>query len=130
MDEDAGSMARVFNSGAGAIVTKSIGLKPRNGYPNPTVVELEYGIQKSKFQQRSQEALVKFLRPLRIINLDYSSVTESAVIRAQLENKGTPIGSYDLLIAGIVLSRGMTLVTNNMKEFERVEGLLLENWIE
>ena len=44
MDEDAGSMERVFNSGAGAIVTKSIGLKPRNGYPNPTVVELECGI--------------------------------------------------------------------------------------
>ena len=44
MDEDAGSMQRIFNSGAGAIVTKSIGLESRNGYPNPTVVELEYGI--------------------------------------------------------------------------------------
>ena len=44
MDEDAGSMERVFKSGAGAVVTKSIGLKPRDGYPNPTVVELEHGI--------------------------------------------------------------------------------------
>ena len=44
MDEDAGSMNRIFNSGAGAIVTKSIGLKPREGYPNPTVIELEHGI--------------------------------------------------------------------------------------
>ena len=44
MDEDAGSMHRIFNSGAGAIVTKSIGLKPREGYPNPTVIELEHGI--------------------------------------------------------------------------------------
>jgi len=44
MDEDAGSMQRIFNSGAGAIVTKSIGLESRNGYPNPTVVELEHGI--------------------------------------------------------------------------------------
>ena len=44
MDEDAGSMERIFNSGAGAIVTKSIGLKPREGYPNPTVIELEHGI--------------------------------------------------------------------------------------
>jgi len=43
MDEDAGSMKRVFNSGAGAIITKSIGLKPRKGYPNPTIVDLEYG---------------------------------------------------------------------------------------
>ena len=44
MDEDAGSMQRIFNSGAGAIVTKSIGLEPRNGYPNPTLVELDHGI--------------------------------------------------------------------------------------
>ncbi len=44
MDKDAGSIERVFNSGAGAIVTKSIGLKPRNGFPNPTVIELEHGI--------------------------------------------------------------------------------------
>lgn len=44
MDEDAGSMMRAFNSGAGAVVTKSIGIKPRLGYPNPTFVELEHGI--------------------------------------------------------------------------------------
>ena len=44
MDEDAGSMERIFNNGASAIVTKSIGLKPREGYPNPTVVELECGV--------------------------------------------------------------------------------------
>lgn len=95
-----------------------------------TLFELEYGIQKSKYHQRSQDVLVKFLKPLNIINLDFSSVAESAAIRAQLERKGTPIGSYDLLIAGIARSRGITLVTNNIKEFKRVEGLLLENWIE
>ena len=44
MDEDAGSMKRIIDSGAGAIVTKSIGLKPRNGYPNPTIVELDCGL--------------------------------------------------------------------------------------
>jgi dihydroorotate dehydrogenase (NAD+) catalytic subunit len=44
MDEDAGSMERVFNCGAGGVVSKSIGLEPKNGYPNPTVVELDYGI--------------------------------------------------------------------------------------
>ena len=93
-----------------------------------SVFELEYGVQKSEFQQRSQDALIKFIKPLNIINLDHSSVTDSAIIRAQLENRGTPIGSYDLLIAGIARSRGMILVTNNVKEFERVEGLLLENW--
>ncbi|RLF61585.1 MAG: dihydroorotate dehydrogenase, partial [Thermoplasmata archaeon] len=44
MDEDAGAMKRIFESDAGAVVTKSIGLKPREGYPNPTVIELEHGI--------------------------------------------------------------------------------------
>jgi len=95
-----------------------------------TLFELEYGVQKSKYPKQSQDALTKFLKPLNITNLDFSSVAESAAIRAQLENKGTPIGSYDHLIAGIARSRGMTLVTNNIQEFERVEGLLLENWIE
>ena len=95
-----------------------------------TVFELTYGVQKSKYRQRSQDALAKFLKPLNIINLDFSSVTESASIRAQLETKGAPIGSYDLFIAGIARSQGMILVTNHLKEFDRVEGLLLENWVE
>ena len=95
-----------------------------------TLYELEYGIQKSEYRQRSKNNLATFIKPLNILNLDRASVLDSAFIRAQLENKGTPIGSYDLLIAGIARSRGMVLVTNNIKEFERVEGLLLENWIE
>ncbi len=94
-----------------------------------TVFELEYGVQKSQYQQRTRDALAKFLSPLNIINLDLDSARESAAIRAHLEKKGTPIGPYDLLIAGLARSRGMTLVTNNTTEFERVEGLTLENWV-
>ena len=69
-------------------------------------------------------------RPLNLINLDYSSAIEAAAIRAQIEKKGLPIGPYDLLIAGLARSRGLTLVTNNTKEFERVVDLYLENWVE
>ncbi len=94
-----------------------------------TVFELEYGAQKSRYQKRTRDALAKFLAPLNVINLDRSSVRESAAIRAQLEKKGMPIGPYDLLIAGLARSRGMTLVTNNTAEFERVDGLNLENWV-
>lgn len=94
-----------------------------------TVFELEYGVQKSQYQQRTRDAMAKFLSPLNIVNLDRSSVQESAVIRAQLEKRGTPIGPYDLLIAGLARSRGMTLVTNNTAEFERVDGLSLQNWV-
>ena len=94
-----------------------------------TVFELEYGVQKSRYQQRTRDAMTKFLSPLNIINLDRSSVLEAAAIRAHLEKIGTPIGPYDLFIAGLARSCGMTLVTNNTAEFERVEGLTLENWV-
>jgi len=54
---------------------------------------------------------------------------EAAKIRAQLELKGMPIDPYDLLIAGLAKSQEMILVTNNTREFERIEGLYLENWV-
>jgi len=95
-----------------------------------TLFELEYGVEKSQYRQRSEDALAKFILPLNLINLDRSSAIEAAIIRAQLEKKGMPIGPYDLLIAGLARSRDMTLVTNNIKEFERVVGLHLENWVE
>lgn len=95
-----------------------------------TLFELEYGVEKSQYPQRSKDALAKFLLPLNLINLDRSSAIEAAIIRAQLEKKGMPIGPYDLLIAGLARSRDMTLVTNNIKEFERVDSLHLENWVE
>ena len=95
-----------------------------------TLFELDYGVEKSQYPQRSKAALAKFLLPLNLINLDRSSAMESAIIRAQLEKKGKPIGPYDLLIAGLARSRDMTLVTNNIKEFEKVVNLHLENWVE
>jgi tRNA(fMet)-specific endonuclease VapC len=95
-----------------------------------TLFELEYGVEKSQYPQRSKNALAKFLLPLKIIDLDRFSAIEAAIIRAQLEKKGMPIGPYDLLIAGLARSQEMTLVTNNIKEFERVVNLRLENWVE
>ena len=95
-----------------------------------TLFELEYGVEKSQYRQRSEDALAKFLLPLNLINFDSSSSFEAAKIRVQLEKKGRPIGPYDLLIAGLARSRDMILVTNNTREFERVNGLNLENWVE
>ena len=95
-----------------------------------TLFELQYGVEKSQYPQRSKDALAKFFLPLNFIDLDRSSAIEAAIIRAQLEKKGMPIGPYDLLIAGLARSRDMTLVTNNIKEFERVVSLHLENWVE
>ena len=94
-----------------------------------TLFELQYGIEKSLYPQQSKDALAKFLSPLNLISMDRSSALESAVIRAQLEKQGMPIGPYDLLIAGLARSRDMILVTNNTKEFERVDNIYIENWI-
>jgi len=95
-----------------------------------TLFELQYGVEKSQYRQRSEDALAKFLLPLNLIDLDRSSAVEAATIRAQLEKEGMPIGAYDLLIAGLARSLDMTLVTNNTREFERIAGLHLENWVE
>jgi tRNA(fMet)-specific endonuclease VapC len=93
-----------------------------------TLFELQYGVEKSQYRQRSENALGKFLLPLSVIDLDRPAAVEAAAIRAQLEKKGLSIGPYDLLIAGLARSREMTLVTNNTKEFERIAGLRLESW--
>ncbi|OGQ95852.1 MAG: hypothetical protein A2521_01725 [Deltaproteobacteria bacterium RIFOXYD12_FULL_57_12] len=93
-----------------------------------TLFELEYGVEKSQQRQRAQKALAKFLLPLNILDLDRTATAEAAIIRAQLERKGTPIGPYDILIAGQAKSRAMTLVTNNTKDFARIDDLPLENW--
>lgn len=85
-----------------------------------TLFELQYGIEKSAYRQQSEKALAKFTQVLSTIHLDAASAVEAAKIRAQLEKKGTPIGPYDLLIAGVAKSRNMILVTNNIKEF-RIE---------
>jgi tRNA(fMet)-specific endonuclease VapC len=95
-----------------------------------TLFELQYGVEKSQYRQRSEDALAKFLLPLTLIDLDRLAAEEAAVIRAQLEKKGISIGPYDLLIAGLARSRDLTLVTNNTREFKRIVGLHLENWID
>jgi tRNA(fMet)-specific endonuclease VapC len=95
-----------------------------------TLFELQYGVEKSQYRQRSEDALAKFLLPLTLIDLDRLAAEEAAAIRAQLEKKGKSIGPYDLLIAGLARSRDLTLVTNNTREFKRIVGLHLENWID
>lgn len=93
------------------------------------VAELWFGVAKSQKREQNKIALEKFLAPLTIIDFDSVAAKFYAVIRAELENKGMIIGSNDILIASHALSLGLTLVTNNTKEFGRVSGLKLENWV-
>lgn len=93
-----------------------------------TLAELEYGIAKSSRPEQNTEALQGFLAPLEILSFDDAAACRYGEIRAYLEGKGKVIGSMDMLIAAHAGSLGCTLVSNNLREFERVPGLRLENW--
>ncbi len=94
-----------------------------------TVAELEYGVRKSSYPDKNKIALNEFLIPISILNFDYAATIQYGIIRNDLEKKGTPIGPLDMLIAAHAISMRLTLVTNNEKEFSRIEGLSLENWV-
>jgi tRNA(fMet)-specific endonuclease VapC len=93
-----------------------------------TVAELQYGVAKSQQKERNQAALEAFLLPLDIANLAMDTAVVYGEIRANLEKQGRPIGLLDTLIAAHALSLDVPLVTNNAREFARVEGLRLEDW--
>ena len=93
-----------------------------------TLAELEYGVFNSSNPERNQLALTLFLANIEVVPFDDDAAVEYGRIRADLRRKGTPIGANDLMIAAHAKSLGVTLVTNNTREFERVEGLMLEGW--
>ncbi len=94
-----------------------------------TIAELQYGVEKSQHQQQNQTALNLFLAPLEIVNFDTYAAQHYGQIRTTLERLGTPIGAYDLLIAGHAQSLDIILVSNNTREFARVPNLRVEKWI-
>ena len=98
------------------------------GISSITLAELQYGVRKSSHPEKNQLALNQFLIPLEIIDFDTNAADEYGIIRTDLEKKGAPIGPLDTLIAAHVRSLGLTLVTNNEREFKRVAGLKVENW--
>lgn len=93
-----------------------------------TSSELWYGVYKSSSFERNAIALEEFLSPLTILEYDENDSKIYGKVRANLENKGNIIGSMDLLISAHALSKNLILVSNNLKEFRRVQGLKLENW--
>ena len=94
-----------------------------------TLGEMEYGIAKSTSPEKNQAALSAFLSNIDILPFDDRAAVEYGDIRASLEKKGTPIGPNDMLIAAHARSLGLTIVTNNVREFRRVDGLMLDNWV-
>lgn len=93
-----------------------------------TASELYWGVCKSG-SVRNQTALDRFLSPLAVLDYDQAAARKYGELRAYLDKQGTPIGPLDQQIAAHALTLGLTLVTNNLREFERVPGLVVENWV-
>jgi tRNA(fMet)-specific endonuclease VapC len=94
-----------------------------------TVSELQYGAVKSKNPNNNIQRVEEFLAPLEILSYDHNAANFYGEIRHNLEKKGETIGPLDMLIAAHALSNGIILITNNEKEFQRVDYLKIENWI-
>ena len=90
--------------------------------------ELVYGAERSSQAERNLSDIEALGARLEVASFDAQAATHFGQVRAELDRVGKPIGPYDMMIAGHARALGLILVTNNMKEFERVPGLRLENW--
>ena len=95
-----------------------------------TLAELRYGVAKSQYQEKNQTALDEFILPLKVAHFEEAAASVYGALRASLEKKGTPIGALDTMIGAHALSLNLTLVTNNTKEFNRIVGLKVIDWID
>jgi tRNA(fMet)-specific endonuclease VapC len=108
----------IFNKNASRMAISSI-----------TLSELMYGAEKSQQVDKNLEAVEEFVSHLEVLSYDAKASQHYGQIKAKLEKKGQIIGENDIHIAAHAISQGLTLVTNNLKEFKRVPHLALENWV-
>ncbi len=94
-----------------------------------TVAELWFGAAKSSRPQSTRASVDAFLKPFEVLPFASEAAEEYAAIRLQLEKAGRPIGERNLLIAATAKSRRLTVVTHNVREFSRVDGLKVEDWL-
>lgn len=92
------------------------------------LAELQYGAAKSIDPTKNLKALLQFCTPFDVLAFDTHAAAVYGQIRCDLESKGKPIGPFDTLIAAHAISTGAILVTNNLREFNRIKGLRVENW--
>ena len=94
-----------------------------------TIAELQYGIEKSSAKEKNAMALEAFLLPLVILPFDLDAALVYGKIRTFLERQGTPIGGMDMLIAAQAIAHNFTLITHNIKEFQRIPNLQCKTWV-
>jgi tRNA(fMet)-specific endonuclease VapC len=113
-----------------SILQRLISQEPGDvGISSITLAELFHGVEKSAQPEQNMSALEQFLLPLVLSDFDQNATLAYGRIRADLERNGKLIGSMDMLIAAHALSLDAVIVTNNMQEFQRVKGLVVEDWI-
>jgi tRNA(fMet)-specific endonuclease VapC len=118
-----------FFKGIGNVSSCLLEKPPRSiGIPTIVLFELEVGIAKSTSPKKRRLQLESLTSTVNILPLAHEEVKCAATIRADLENRGKSIGPYDVLIAGTALANKGVLVTHNTSEFQRIEGLQLEDW--
>ena len=117
-DKDPALKLKLYNKGIGCCAISAI-----------TLAELSYGVEKSSKVEQNKLALGLFLAPFELLPFSTNAAFSYGSIRQKLELRGEIIGGYDLLIAAHALAEGLTLVTNNLAEFSRVDGLSVENWV-
>ncbi|RAI66291.1 VapC toxin family PIN domain ribonuclease [Pseudomonas fluorescens] len=94
-----------------------------------TLMELIYGAEKSADPEKNLAIIEGFAARLEVLPFDNDAAAHTGMIRSELAKAGTPIGPYDQMIAGHARSRGFIVVTNNVREFDRVPGLRVEDWV-
>ncbi len=94
-----------------------------------SVAEMIFGCKKSLDPQKNYRALLEFLLPFNILEFEQSDCDKYGEIRHFLESSGTPIGTIDTFIGSMSVSRRLILVTNNVREFERIPDIRIENWV-
>lgn len=118
-----------FFKGTGKVAERLLREAPTDiAIPAIVIFELHTGIAKSTSQGKRIQQLGSLMSAVKVLPFSTEEAKASAAIRAQLERKGTPIGPYDVLIAGTVLAHQGTLVSHNLNEFRRVKGLKIQDW--
>jgi len=118
-----------FFKGEGRIAESLFQHAPRDtGIPAIVIYELQVGIAKSPSPDKRIKQLAELTSIIRVLPFHQQEAKAAAAIRAELERQGTPIGPYDILIAGTALAHGATLVSRNVREFQRIKGLQVESW--
>jgi tRNA(fMet)-specific endonuclease VapC len=113
----------------GQVARNFAGVSPQEiSIPTIVLFELQVGIAKSISPAKRTQQVQQLLNQVNLVLFDQDAALAAANIRAELEQKGTPIGPMDVLIAGTAMALGATLVTHNTKEFARVSGLILVDW--